>query len=129
MYAALAYNCLIRLLLMFCLQCDSHTDYRQGGYTSRWQGLTFVNSPKRVLWTPPYKELFWDLDGTLTGFADGWTSPYYAWNEFAPACVHHGSAYDDGIVCDNTVDMRRLQVNFVNPRELDFQVRTCLVFA
>lgn len=106
---------------LFLLQCNSDMDYRQGGYTVRWQGLTFINTPRRILWTAPYKEMFWDLDGSLTGYANGWASPYYRWNEWVSACTHRDITYDNGIVCDNTVAMRRLQVNFVNPRELDFQ--------
>jgi hypothetical protein len=103
------------------LQCDSQTDYKQGGYTARWQGLSFVNSWKRILWTPPFKELFWDIDGSLTGYADGWTTPYYKWNEWEPACVRVNGSWDNGLICDSTVVLRRLQINSVNPSQLDFQ--------
>ncbi len=82
----------------------------------------FINSPKKVLWTNPFKEILWDLDGSLTGFANGWVTPYYAWNMWAPSCSRRGSEFDYGIVCDSSVVMRRLQFDYVNPRELDFQV-------
>ncbi len=97
-------------------------DLRQGGYTARWTGLTFVNSAKKVLWTEPKKEIFWDLDGSLTGFANGWLTPFYKWNQFEPACTRGDTTYDSGIVCDNSVVVRRLQVDYVEPRELDFKL-------
>ncbi len=105
------------------VQCNSEVDLRQGGYTFRWQRLTFVNSARRVQWTPPFKQIFWDLDGTLTGNVNGWATPYYQWNEWAPACTRRDSVYDNGIVCDGSVVVRRLQVDSVSPRELDFRVR------
>lgn len=91
--------------------------------------MTFINSDRRIKWTTPFKEIFCDLDGSLTTFTNGWATPYYKWNEWTPACVHDTSAtstYDGGIVCDGSVVLRRLQLSYVNPRELDFQVRTCV---
>jgi hypothetical protein len=106
------------------LQCNREVELRQGGYTFRWQGLTFVNSPQRVLWTEPRKDIWLDLDGTLSGSTNGWVTPYYAWNDLRPNCVHADYVYDFGIVCDNTVTIRRLKVDNVRPTELNFLVRT-----
>jgi hypothetical protein len=78
-----------------------------------------------VQWTTPFKEIFWDLDWTLTGYANGWLTPFFRWNAWAPACVRQGITYDNGLLCDNTVVVRRLQLDYVNPRQLDFVV--CVV--
>ncbi len=115
-------RCLCLLLACVVAQCNSEIELRQGGYTYRWQGVQFINSPKKVLWTAPFKQIFWDLDGSLTGFANGWVTPYYRWNEFTPACTRQDSVYDRGLVCDDSVVVRRLQLDYVNPRELDFMV-------
>ena len=85
--------------------------------------MTFINSTKRVQWTAPFKQIFWDLDGTLSGYSNGWVSPYYAFNNHAGPCSRRGVEYDMGIVCDGTVVMRRLQVDDVEPWQLDFRVR------
>ena len=105
------------------LQCDSEIALRQGGYTFRWQGITFINSTKKVKWTVPYKQIFWDLDGSITGTPNGWITPYYHWNDWTGPCTHQGAAYDNGIVCDNTTAVRRLQIDQLQPYQLDQQVR------
>jgi hypothetical protein len=51
-----------------------------------------------------------DLDGSLTGFAGGWTSPFYKWHLVSNACWQGGVSVDSGIICDNTAVMRRLQM-------------------
>lgn len=82
----------------------------------------WINTTRRVLWTDPYKEIMWDLDGTLTGYANGWLTPHYKWNDWAPHCVQGNSTFDHGTVCDGTAAVRRLQVYGVNPQALDWQV-------
>jgi hypothetical protein len=108
-----------------CADCGSFADLKQGGYTYRWRGLTFVNTPRRVKWTTPFKQIFWDLDGTLTGHTNGWALPYYRFNDWAPACVRRDPAvtFDGGHVCDGTVVVRRLSIDDVDPAPLDFKVR------
>jgi hypothetical protein len=115
-----------------CAKCDSHTDMKQGGYTTRFEGLRFVNSPRRVKWTAPYKQIFWDLDGSLTDQspAGGWLMPYHKFNDWRPACRGMGDAsaigtdgqkYDGGIRCDDSVVVRRMQMDGFQPNELQWQ--------
>ncbi|KAA0165290.1 hypothetical protein FNF31_01943 [Cafeteria roenbergensis] len=113
-----------------CAKCDSHTDMRQGGFTVRFEGLRFVNSPRRVKWTAPYKQIFWDRDGSLTDTATGgWVTPFFAFNQHSPACRAVGSRqnggdglkFDGGIVCDDTVVVRRMQMDRFQPNELQHQ--------
>jgi hypothetical protein len=104
-----------------CMKCGSQTDLKQGGYTVRFRGLRFVNCSQRVAWVEPYKEIFFDLDGSLTGIASGTATPYYGFNEWTPTCTRQGLALDSGLLCDASVRVRRVQIDGVNPREMDFK--------
>lgn len=57
-------------VLTGCNGCNSGEFMRQGAFTYRWEGLKFVNSPRRTSWSPHYKQIFWDLDGSLGGTPD-----------------------------------------------------------
>jgi len=103
-----------------CAKCGTSTDMKQGGYTFRWERLEFHNSSRRTHWTPPRKQIFWDLDGSLTGHVNGTATPFYAFNEW-PACTRGGPAYDDGLVCDGSTRVRRLRIDGVEPSALDFR--------
>ncbi|EDQ93048.1 uncharacterized protein MONBRDRAFT_22411 [Monosiga brevicollis MX1] len=107
--------------LSACAKCDTQTNFRQGGYTFRLQGLEFFNSTKRAEWTSPFKQIFYDLDGSLTGFVNGTATPFHAFNHYPGVCDAMGEAYDFGLVCDNTVRVRRLQIDAIEPDELDDQ--------
>jgi hypothetical protein len=59
------------------------------------------------------------------GTANGWATPYYRWNAWAPACTSPtATTFDGGLVCDNTVVVRRLSIDQVTPPQLDFTVRS-----
>lgn len=104
-----------------CADCDSGESMKQGGYTYRWEGLQWVNSTRRTRWTSPRKAIFWDLDGSLTGEANATATPYYAFNDW-PECAQSDATLDDGLFCDSSVVMRRLSMDKVEPRELDWRV-------
>lgn len=42
----------------------------QGGWSTYFSSLRFVNSPNLVLWTYVHEGVFVDTDGSLTGAAD-----------------------------------------------------------
>ena len=102
-----------------CNDCDSAESYKQGGYTYRIGGLAFINTTVRTYWSDPPKEIFYDLDGSLTGYVNGTATPYYPWNEW-PECVRQGAMYTNGIVCNGDVRVRRLQIDNVAPSQLDW---------
>ena len=102
-----------------CNDCDSAESYKQGGYTYRIEGLQFINSAVRTYWSDPPKEIFYDLDGSLTGYVNGTATPYYPWNEW-PECVKQGATYTNGLVCNGDVRVRRLQMDNVAPSQLDW---------
>jgi hypothetical protein len=103
-----------------CFDCESFIDYRQGGYTYRWEKLSFVNSQVRTMWAPPRKDIFWDLDGSLSGHANGTVTPFYAWNQW-PECPRDlAGTYSFGIVCDGTTRARRISIDYHAPSVLDW---------
>jgi hypothetical protein len=102
-----------------CASCDSDAFLAQGGYTVRFDGLRFVNTTRRTKWTAPFKDIFVDLDGSLTGHVNGSVSPFFAFNQW-PECVANLTMFDGGIACDGSVRTRRLQVDNVDPAALDF---------
>ena len=102
-----------------CAVCDSDPFLSQGGFTYRFEGLSFVNTTRRTLWTPPYKDIFLDLDGTLTGHVNGSVTEYRPFNVW-PECEAQGAVYDHGIVCNSSARIRRMQIDNVNPYQLDF---------
>ena len=56
----------VLVCVCFCgLQCDVEMTLRQGGYTTRFTGLKFINTPRRVRWTSPFKEIVLVCSGAL----------------------------------------------------------------
>jgi len=63
--------------------------------------------PRKIRFGTPYRAIFYDNDGTLTGKGAGsWASYFYA-SHLVPECEHKQDEYD-GVICDNTVQIRRL---------------------
>ena len=102
-------------VLTGCNECESDTNYKQGGYTYRFANLSFVNSAKRTTWESPYKDIFQDVDGSLTGWVNGTALPYWGWNNW-PSCPRDTvGTFAFGSVCDNTTQVRRLVIDNVLP--------------
>jgi len=95
---------------------------KQGGYTFRFAGLRFVSSDKKVKFTPPMKQIFQDDDGSLTGTAGGWLTAHRTFHEWAGQCERGGVEVDRGVVCDDSVKVRRLVVDGYHPAILDDQM-------
>ena len=104
-----------------CNDCEDQDNYRSGGYTVRFSGLSWVNTTKRVLWQSPHKDIFIDQDGTLTGAGPNTTTlPYYAFNAW-PECARDSTgAFDYGHVCSAAVVVRRVQLDSVAPSTLNW---------
>jgi hypothetical protein len=103
-----------------CNDCDSDAHMMQGGFTFRFNNLRFFETPHRVRWTEPYKQIFFDYDGTLTGDIRGTTTPFYAYNLHA-GCRQENAQLNNGLACDNTRRVRKLRLDRQQPRELDFR--------
>lgn len=108
-----------------CNGCCGTTSPKQGGFTFRFSRLDFRDSEVRTRWTCPYKQIFLDLDSTLTGYTGGTALPFYKYNEWENECVADatgaysgGSWPSGGMVCNDKVRVRRLQIDHQEPREL-----------
>jgi len=67
-------------------------------------GLTFdANTvPKKVWYQYPFRGIWNDQDGSLTGLgANSWATAYFKFNE-QNECTKDLAVYD-GIICDNTI--------------------------
>lgn len=82
---------------------------KQGGYTYRWSGLSFVNSAVRVGWAAPYKDIFLDLDGSLTGWVNGTVLPFWAWNAWPECPQDRIGMFSLGSVCNPSVRVRTVE--------------------
>ena len=111
-------------VLSACAGCCTPTKFRQGAYTFRFENLVWKNSAVRTKWTCPYKQIFYDLDGSLSGYRGGTVLPFYKFNEWDGECTKdpNGKMYSAGragMVCNEKVRVRRLQLWDNEPRELD----------
>lgn len=65
----------------------------------------------------PYHAIYFDKDGTLTGKgANTWATPHEKHHEL-PECKTDLKVYD-GVVCDSTVQVRRLSFHNYKPKDL-----------
>ena len=90
----------------------------QGGYTVRVSGLAFENVTRRVSWGSPFKDIFLDLDGSLSGVVNGTAAPFYAFNNF-PECPRAGPELSLATLCGASTPLRRLQIDGVGPSQMD----------
>lgn len=106
-----------------CAECDSQQEFRQGAYTYRFDRLQFINSAVRTYWSPPKKDIYWDVDGSLTNQnGGGWVLPRYKFNDWPECPVDTVGTYQGGNVCNKNVQVRRLQIDSFTPTaELQFK--------
>jgi hypothetical protein len=108
-----------------CNECMVGSEMSQGGYTARYQGLKFVQSPRRIYWQMPKKEILWDLDGTLAGVKDAMVTKSYNHLRWPAECtvLTPESQYDESIRCGgvhSSARIRRMQLTDVNPSQLSY---------
>lgn len=105
-------------VLFGCHSCNSDSNFKQGGYTYRFDRLAWVSSFVRVGWNEPRKEMFRDLDSTLTGHVNGTAMAFWAFNNWPQCPRDTAGTYSGGIVCDGTVQARRMHLDNVLPSQL-----------
>jgi hypothetical protein len=103
-----------------CNKCAEGDDMWQGGDTVRFRRLRFVNTIRRIEWRPTYKQIFWDLDGTLAGIPNSMITKYYEYNNWPECHRLPQEIYDDSIVCNSGVTIRRVAIDGVTPTQLPF---------
>jgi len=91
-----------------CSHCFATPSTDSGGRTVVFSNLYFDKSVLiKIRYQEPRREIFYDLDGTLTGLGPKtWTTPYWKHND-QPGCQLQASVYD-GLICDSSVEVRRI---------------------
>jgi hypothetical protein len=97
--------------------------------TVRYERARFFNSPRRTRSDSGLSGIYHDLDGTLTGFRNGFVTWYEPFNEIPGLCQRQAE-HVNGIVCgrdDGSARLRRLYLSGQQPWQLDgksIQVQT-----
>lgn len=100
-----------------CSHCYLSCSTDSGARTVKWSGLQFDEAtvPRRIRWETPYREIFHDLDGSLTGLgANSWATPYWRHNDHPTECQHLPDKFD-GLICNPTIQIRRLVFENYDP--------------
>jgi hypothetical protein len=85
-----------------CSNCEDPLSTDSGARTVIFSGLKFNNTEKRIIYNTPYRDILYDLDGTLTDLEPGtWATPLYPHN-LQPECSVSMDIHN-GIICDSTV--------------------------
>jgi hypothetical protein len=103
-----------------CSHCSHPASTDSGARVVKFEKLWFEEETvtKRIRYGTPYKAIFLDLDGTLTGLgANTWATPW-ANHHDVPECQN--SALHGGAICDSTIQVRRVVFNSYAPTSLDF---------
>lgn len=100
-----------------CSHCfhDAATD--SGARTVKTVQLQFFNVLKRIKYTTPYRGIFYDLDGSLTGIgANTWATFNYP-HLMQKECTLSKTVHD-GVICDNSISLRRIAFHSATPSSL-----------
>ncbi|KAK3740701.1 hypothetical protein QZH41_019065 [Actinostola sp. cb2023] len=101
-----------------CAQCSEF--HKIGGFETRFEKMTFINSPCRTRFQWEQETVLRDLDGTMTGHAGGFVLPT---SGHLPSGICQASAKDShggvpGSTCDNSINFRRFAMNKAAPMSL-----------
>ena len=99
----------------FAIQACAHCKPLQGGFETRYSGITFQDSPKIARWQWAHEHVHRDMDGSLTGVVGGALVP--TTGILPPdSCESHPSSSEGGVpgsLCNSAVEFGR--AGFVNP--------------
>lgn len=85
-----------------CSHCFHPAATDSGARTVRFKNLAFTNVTTKIRYQFPWKAIYLDLDGSLTGKgANSWATYYYAHHD-VKECVRDAVVFD-GVTCDNTI--------------------------
>lgn len=54
-----------------CSHCFHPASSNGGGWTYSVENLSFTNTPRRIKYNIPFREVIYDMDGSLTGLGAG----------------------------------------------------------
>jgi plastocyanin len=114
-----------------CFDCCGYRS-RQGAFTTRFAGLSFPGTNVRTKYACPSKQIYFDMDGTLSGQAGGTVTAYHRFNEWEECPRDITGTFGHGIVCNSSVRVRKLSIPAIEgmkrtePREVlgkDFYIK------
>ena len=98
----------------------SHCRVFQGGYLTRYEKITYIDSPNLSGWQWNYEHVHRDLDGSLLGIINGSLVPYSGVLPHDSCTLNEASSNSEinSSVCDATVDFVRIALNSVTPSSI-----------
>ena len=103
-----------------CADCNTLLKIT-GGKTTKFANVTFNNVDSKIVWGGTKKEIYLDLDGTLTGTGNrSMITPYYPHLSGLPECltILNSSLYDDAVLCNQSLQLRSLMFRNPIPNEM-----------
>lgn len=88
-----------------CSFCFHFKKWVQGGKLTKFTGITYagITSTKKIFWENWRREIYEDLDGSLTGkAAHSWVTPSGIHLKDQTACTTssaEATSWDDGVIC------------------------------
>jgi hypothetical protein len=99
-----------------CSHCfhDAATD--QGARTVSFSNLWFHEEtmPRKIRYQTPFKAIYFDKDGTLTGLGPNTWATYHYESHMWDSCQHLEDEYN-GVICDDTVEIRSIEFSTYTP--------------
>jgi len=94
-----------------CSRCENALSTDSGGRTTFFSGLKFATTARKVRFNVPYREILRDSDGTLTGSNPNPSTVTFSYPHLSAqaGCVANDAVFN-GLVCDQTVNLRRIVV-------------------
>ena len=105
-----------------CSKCWHPKLMISGGKITKFSKITLVNTTKMVKWMGLRREVFIDLDGSLTGEIGGGITPAYPHLIGVPECQLADDSWDTAVVCNNKTQLRSVLFKNLQPYELFFGV-------
>jgi hypothetical protein len=104
-----------------CSHCFSVPSSDSGARTVTFSKLYFDPTVTvKIRYQYPKRDIFYDLDGTLTGIGPKtWATPYFKHNE-QPECTLKPEVYD-GFICESSIEIRRIVYYNFKPNIFDKQ--------
>lgn len=102
-----------------CSHCYFEPSTDSDARTVKTERLAFTNVNMRIRYQYPFKGILWDQDGTLTNLgAKSWATAFWKHNAAQSECQTDRLLYD-GIICNNSVQVRRIVLYGYKPSSLD----------
>ena len=101
-------TCHMRALLS-CSKCNTWDLSITGGKSTKFDLLSFNNVDQRISWGGYGKEVYIDLDGSLSGAPNNMITTYYPHLDGIKEClIANSTIYDNSIICNSSVQIRTL---------------------